>query len=313
VCMRFLDPRLWRLPFALLFSIVTGICALAAERESDDLRYFRDLVETRGYSLGQPVSPKITPDGKVIIFLRGGARDPVLRLYEFTIADAKLHEILRPEKLLQGAEEKLTAEERSRRERERKTLRGFTSFELSKDGSKLLVALSSKLYVIARADFHVTELPGRNWIDPHFSPDGRAVAAVNGGELHVIDLETEADVALTSGATETIQHAVAEFVAQEEMHRHEGFWWSPDSQSIAYQETDNSGVESRFIADPLHPETPPAKNFYPRAGTNNAKVRLGIVARWGGATRWVEWDREKYQYLARVVWTEAAASRSLMR
>ena len=80
---------------------------LAAEPESADLRYFRELVETRNYSLGQPVSPKITPDGKAVIFLRGGARDPVLRLYEFTIADAKLREILTPEKLLQGAEEKL--------------------------------------------------------------------------------------------------------------------------------------------------------------------------------------------------------------
>jgi dipeptidyl-peptidase 4 len=209
--------------------------------------------------------------------------------------------------LLQGAEEKLTAEERSRRERERQSLRGFTSFQLSKDGSKLLVALSSKLYVITRADGHVTELPGRNWIDPHFSPDGRAIAAVSGGELHVIDLETQADLALTSGATETVQHGTAEFVAQEEMNRHEGFWWSPDSKSIVYQETDNSGVESRFIADPLHPETAPAKNFYPRAGTQNAKVRLGIVARSGGDTRWVEWDREKYPYLARVVWKEAAA------
>ena len=313
VWMRFsIDPLPRRLAFALLFSIVTAISARAAEPESADLRYFRELVETRNYSLGQPVSPKITPDGKAVIFLRGGARDPVLRLYEFTIADAKLREILTPEKLLQGAEEKLTAEERSRRERERQSLRGFTSFQLSKDGSKLLVALSSKLYVITRADSHVTELPGRSWIDPHFSPDGRAVAAVNGGELHVIDLETQADVALTSGATETIQHGVAEFVAQEEMDRHEGFWWSPDSQWIAYQETDNSGVESRFIADPLHPETPPAKNFYPRAGTNNAKVRLGIVARSGGTTRWVEWDREKYPYLARVVWKEAAAPLCLL-
>jgi dipeptidyl-peptidase 4 len=311
--MRFsFDPLPRPLAFVLLFSIVTAISARAAEPESADLRYFRELVETRNYSLGQPVSPKITPDGKAVIFLRGGARDLVLRLYEFTIGGAKLREILTPEKLLQGAEEKLTAEERSRRERERQSLRGFTSFQLSDDGSKLLVALSSKLYVIARADSHVTELPGRSWIDPHFSPDGRAVAAVNGGELHVIDLETQADVALTSGATETIQHGVAEFVAQEEMDRHEGFWWSPDSQSIAFQETDNSGVESRFIADPLHPETPPAKNFYPRAGTNNAKVRLGVSARSGGATRWVEWDREKYPYLARVVWKEAAAPLCLL-
>src|SRR3989440_8945282 len=152
----------------------------ATKPESADLRYFRELVETRNYSLGQPVSPQITPDGKAVVFLRGGARDPVLRLYEFTIADGSLREILTPEKLLQGAEEKLTAEERSRRERERQSLKGFTSFHLSKDGGKLLVALSNKLYVITRADGRVAELPGKSWIDPHFSPGRRAVAAVGG-------------------------------------------------------------------------------------------------------------------------------------
>jgi dipeptidyl-peptidase 4 len=295
------------------FATIALVClalvrlGFAAEPESADLRYFRELIETRNYSLGQPVLPQITPDGKTVIFLRGGARDPVLRLYEFTIADGKLREILTPEKILQGKEEKLTAEEKSRRERERQSLRGFTSFELSKDGSEILVALSGKLYVIARSDDRVADLPGKNWIDPHFSPDGRTVAAVSAGELHAIDLATKTDTALTSGATETLQHGTAEFVAQEEMNRHEGFWWSPDSQSIAYQETDNSAVESRFIADPLHPEVPPAKNFYPRAGTPNAKVRLGIVARSGGETRWIEWDREKYPYLGRVVWKESAA------
>jgi len=286
---------------------LVGASLIAGEPESADLRYFRELIETRNYSLGQPVSPQFTPDGKAVVFLRGGARDPVLRLYEFTIADAKLREILTPEKILQGSEEKLTAEEKSRRERERQSLRGFTSFELSKDGTKILVALSSKLYVITRADGNVAELPGKSWIDPHFSPDGRAVAAVSGGELHVIDLESKSDTTLTSGATETLQHGTAEFVAQEEMNRHQGFWWSPDSQSIVYQETDNSGVEARFIADPLHPEIPPAKNFYPRPGTANAKVRVGIVARAGGETRWIDWDGEKFPYLARVVWKEPAA------
>src|SRR2546421_1753256 len=296
-----------RASLILFLSAALPTYLLGAEPESADLRYFRELVETRNYSLGQPVSPQMTPDGKAVIFLRGGARDPVLRLYEFTIADANLREILTPEKLLQGGEEKLTAEEKSRRERERQSLRGFTNFQLSKDGSKILVALSSRLYVIARSDGRVTELPGQNWIDPHFSPDGRAVAAVSGGELHVIDLETKTDKVLTAGASETLTHGTAEFVAQEEMDRHEGFWWSPDSRSLVYQETDNSGVESRFITDPLHPETAPAKNFYPRAGTQNAKVRLGIVGRAGGETRWIDWDREKYPYLARVVWKENAA------
>src|SRR2546423_2661181 len=202
---------------ALACVAVVASPVIAAEQESADLRYFRELVETRNYSLGQPVSPQITPDGKAVIFLRGGARDPVLRLYEFTIADGTLREILTPEKLLQGAEEKLTAEEKSRRERERQSLRGFTNFELSKDGGKILVALSSKLYVIARADRRVDELPDRNWIDPHFSPDGQAVAAVSGGELHIVDLETRTDVAVTSGAAVKIQNGTAEVAALEDM------------------------------------------------------------------------------------------------
>ena len=101
--------------FLVSFLACLATPLLAAEPESADLKYFRELVETRNYSLGQPVSPQITPDGKAVVFLRGGARDPVLRLYEFTIADGSLRETLTPEKLLQGAEEKLTAEERSRR------------------------------------------------------------------------------------------------------------------------------------------------------------------------------------------------------
>src|SRR5881396_3775318 len=106
---------------AVLVPLATTVTSHAAEPESADLRYFRELIETRNYSLGQPVSPQITPDGKAVVFLRGGARDPVLRLYEFTIADGKLREILTPEKILQGGEEKLTAEEKSRRERERQS------------------------------------------------------------------------------------------------------------------------------------------------------------------------------------------------
>ena len=35
----------------------------------------------------------------------------------------------------------------------------------------------------------------------------------------------------------------AEFVAQEEMNRDEGYWWSPDSRSLLVQETDTAGLE----------------------------------------------------------------------
>ena len=295
----------------LVLLLPLGLFA-APPAEDANLKFFRDLAETRSYSLGRPVAPKLTPDGASVIFLRGGPRDPVLRLYEFDVASGRERELITPAQLLGGAEEKLTAEEKARRERARVTLKGFTKFELSKDATRLLVTLSGKLYVINRADLKVTELPGKGWIDPRFSPDGAFVAAVQGGEVHVIDLATNTDHTLTSGATATLSHGTAEFVAQEEMARFAGYWWSPDSQWLAYQETDEAEVEPRYIGDPLHPETPPLKFYYPRAGSANAKVRLGVIARTGGPTRWIDWDVAHFPYLARVVWKEAGAPLSLL-
>ncbi len=288
--------------------------ALFAQSPSEEasLKFFRDLAETRDYKLGRPVSPKLTPDGTSVIFLRAAPRNPVLRLYEFTIADGRERELLSPEQLLGGGQEQLSAEEKARRERQRQSLAGFTFFRLSQDGARLLVSLSGKLYVVSRADLKHSVLPGENWIDPRFSPDGRFVAAVKDRELHLIDLADNSVRALTSGASETISHGASEFIAQEEMSRNSGFWWSPDSSMLLYQETDEAGVEVRYIHNPLHPEEPPSKHFYPKAGSPNATVRVGLVARAGGSTRWVSWDSAKYPYLARVTWDTPGAPLTLL-
>ncbi len=297
-----------------------------AADESANLKLFRDLAETRNYTLGRPVAPKITPDGQHAIFLRALPRDPTLRLFELELATGRERELLTPAQLLGGAEEQLSAEEKARRERQRQSLKGFTAYQLSNDGTRLLVTLSGKLYVIdraasaarSRARPRVTELPGAGWIDPRFSPDGNFVAAAGSDrELHVIDLTTTPPTAraVTRGATDALSHGTAEFVAQEEMSRNRGYWWSPDSTQLLCQETDESQVEVRYIADPLHPEVPPSKFFYPRAGTANAIVRLFLVPRedshaGADAARRlpVNWDNVAYPYLAHVSWPERAAA-----
>src|SRR3954468_13489132 len=119
-------------------SLALSFCAWAflahAVEEDANLKYFRDLAETRNYTLGRPVSPKLTPDGKTAIFLRSSPRDPTLRLYDFDLSTQKERELLTPEQLLGGVGEKLSAEEKARRERQRQSLKGFTTFRLSKDG-----------------------------------------------------------------------------------------------------------------------------------------------------------------------------------
>jgi len=294
-----------RCPLLFLAALASGW--LAVEAEDPSLVYSRDIAETRSYSLGFPRSPKLTPDGSAVVFLRGGPRDTVLRLYTFDVASKTEAELVTPQQLLNGANEVLSPEERAHRERTRDALHGFTEFELSRDGSHVLAALSGKLFVVGRVDHKIAALPGDGWISPHFSPDGAYVAAVGQGELNVIDLATLTAHPITSGATQTLRHATAEFIAQEEMNRFDGFWWSPDSRFLAYQETDESRVEVRYIVDPLNPAAPPLRAAYPHAGAANAKVRLGVVARDGGPTQWVRWDNEKYPYMARVEWKEPGA------
>lgn len=305
--MRFISP------FACALALFSpGILAAAAPTPDQPLEHFRDLADTRNFTLGRPEAARLTPDGTAVIFLRGGPRDPVLRLYELEVKSGSERELLTPESLLGTEGEVISGQEKARRERARVTNRGFTAFDLSQDGRRILVTLSGRLYVLDRAAAAglppaVIALPGEDWIDPRFAPDGTAVAAVRGGELHVIELTTLEVRALTAGAGESLSHGLAEFVAQEEMSRAEGYWWSPDSRSLAYQQTDESEVEARYVADPLHPEQPPAKFYYPKAGSPNAKVRLGIIPRQGGETTWVQWDAGHHPYLARVAWNKSAA------
>jgi dipeptidyl-peptidase-4 len=269
-----------------------------------DTSYLRTHAETRGFMLGRPVKAKPTPDGEAVLFLRAEARVPKLRLYEFDVATGKTRELLTPEQVLKGAEEKLSAEEKARRERMRVSVGGFTDFYLSRDGSLILLSLSGKLYVVDRSSGAVRELKtGTGTIlDAKFAPDGKSVAYVRDYDVYVYDLAAEKEKRLTTGGTELHTHGLAEFVAQEEMDRYSGFWWSPDARFIVYEDADASDVEVWYVSDPAHPERPAQPSFYPRPGKANVKVRLGVIPAAGGETVWLKWDAKKYPYLARVQW-----------
>ncbi len=273
-------------------------------RAGVDTRLLEQFARTQRFSQGRPSRIRVTPDGDAALFLRTPAGSEARALYAWERATRRERVLVTAEQLLGAGEETLSPEERARRERQRVQGRGITSYDLSRDGAKILVPLSGRLFVVERATGAVRELPssGAAPIDARFSPDGRSVSLVRGGELAVIDLATGVERQITRGANENLQHAVAEFVAQEELDRMEGYWWSPDGARIAYQETDLSHVERLRISDPSHPESAPDETAYPRVGTPNADVKLGVVPVAGGPTRWIAWDRARYPYLATVRW-----------
>ncbi len=268
-----------------------------------DATYLRDHAQTRGFLSGRPVQAEPTPDGKAVLFLRGGPRSGKLSLYEFDVASKKTRELLSPQQLFQG-EEKLSPEEKARRERMRLSAAGFATYKLSPDGKLVLLPFAGKLFVFDRTTQQSRELktaPGA-LLDPRFAPDGSMIAFVRDHDVYVYHLKNNKEARVTTGGSEILSHGLAEFIAQEEMDRFAGYWWSPDSRSIAYQESNAKGVEVWHVSDASQPGQTPTPFYYPRPGKANVDVKLGVVPIAGGATKWVAWDREKYPYLATVRW-----------
>ncbi len=245
-----------------------------------DTSFLEQYALTRRFSAGRPRAIKIVPDGTAVLFLRSGPRSRVHDLYEFNVATGDERVLLTADQILQGAAEELSVEERARRERMRLSARGIAMYTLSKDGAQILVPLSGRLFVIQRTTGDVKELrSGKGFpLDARFSPDGRYVSCVRGGELYVTTIETGEERRLTFGANDVVTHGLAEFVAQEEMGRRKGYWWSPDSKTLVYQRTSTEGLETMHIADAMHPERKPQTWPYPRPGMKNAEVTLGLLS-----------------------------------
>src|SRR5207302_6168705 len=76
---------------------------------------------TSGFRSGQPASIAIPRGGGEVLFLRSGPRDRVQSLWSFDPRTGSERELVTAAKLLGGAEETLSPEEKARRERLRLT------------------------------------------------------------------------------------------------------------------------------------------------------------------------------------------------
>ncbi|MHC5542991.1 S9 family peptidase, partial [Singulisphaera rosea] len=198
----------------------------------------------------------------------------------------------------------LSAAEKLRRERQRLRETGITQVIRAEEADVAIIPLGGDLYLQRRTEAleRITETPSPE-IDPKLNRDGTKVAFVRDDELHVIDLATKKETRLTRGARDGVTHGLAEFIAQEEMDRFSGFWWSPDGGRIAYQETDERHIPLYSIVHQGGESYSVETHRYPFAGAANAKVRLGVVDVSGGETRWIDFeDAQRDSYLARVNW-----------
>ena len=198
----------------------------------------------------------------------------------------------------------VSKEESLRRERQRLRDTGIAQIARAEDAELFVAPIGGDLYVLEPGKplrrLAKTAAPE---LDPRPSPDGTRIAFAREGELHVVDAAGGREVTLTKGATEGLSHGQAEFIAQEELGRFSGFWWSPDGSKIVYQQTDERDVPLFSITHQDGAQPSVETHRYPFAGAKNATVRLGVVAASGGATTWLNLSEPNEEvYLARVDW-----------
>jgi dipeptidyl-peptidase 4 len=249
---------------------------------------------------------KISPDGARVTFLKGKETDyERLDLWEYNLKDDESRMLFNSDELHQG-DEQLSDEEKARRERLRLSGTGIVSYEWSKDGKALFFPLAGDVYywkvgtdkpqkVVSTPEFET---------DVKFSPKGNYLSYIREQNLYILNLESGKETALTSDGGGTLKYGMAEFIAQEEMDRMTGYWWSEDESKIAFIKVDESPVQEVTRSEIYAEEIKMITQRYPFAGSNNVIVELGIIALGNLDTKWVDLGPNKDIYLPRVKWTK---------
>ena len=250
-----------------------------------------------------------SPDDRLVTCLFSPEHSLVRQLFAFDASTAERRLLLTPPG--SGAlEENLSREEQLRRERQRMLTLGVTHYAWADKLNRLLAPLPDGLYVQDGEDAPLRQVVdtanAAPALDPRFSPDGETIAYVQDGEIYLVPAAGGEPRQLTHGAREKgLTHGLAEYIAQEEMDRSQGYWWSPDGKWMLFEEVDESHI-------PLYHIVHQGKEFagapveeahrYPFAGQPNAHVRLGVIPVSGGEVAWLDLGSEPDIYLARAGW-----------
>jgi len=242
---------------------------------------------------------KISPDGSRVTFLKGKDTDyERMDLWEYNIASGKTRLLFDSDDLHSG-KEVLSDEEKARRERMRLSGTGIVSYQWSSDGKALLFPLGGDIYYYkvgnkkARKIINTPEFE----TDSKFSPKGNFISFIRDQNLFILQIETGNETQLTQDGKGPIKNGMAEFVAQEEMDRMTGYWWSPNEKHIAFLRVDETPVKKVIRNEIYAEEIKLIEQRYPATGTNNVIIQLAVTDIKGKKIRFIELDKAQFTSL----------------
>ncbi|MEC7533577.1 MAG: DPP IV N-terminal domain-containing protein [Pseudomonadota bacterium] len=238
---------------------------------------FERVFASPGLDGPTPRKVKLSPDGRYLTVLRN--READRERYDLWAYDRNAGEwamLVDSEALGSGRD--LSEDEKMQRERARVgSLKGIIDYQWTKDASGVLVPLDGDLY-LARLGGETVQLTDteESELNPALSNTGAYVSFVRDRRLWVGETGGEAQP-VTPKEGEDVRWGEAEFVAQEEMARLTGYWWSPDDRRVAVERFDESmvGVVTRAAIGATG--TKVFDQRYPVAGSENADVELYVM------------------------------------
>ena len=192
----------------------------------------------------------------------------------------------------------------------------ISDYEWSDDNSKLLLFNNTKKVwrYNTRGDYWVLNLkngqltqigkglPESSLMFAKFSPDGSRVAYLSNLNIYAEDIATGVITQLTKDGGGDIINGTFDWVYEEELDDRDGFRWSPDGKTIAYWQSDTKGVGTFYLINNVDSNySKPIPLPYPKVGTTNSAVKVGVVSATGGLTRWFDVPGDpRNNYLARM-------------
>ena len=183
----------------------------------------------------------------------------------------------------------------------------------SPDGKQMLIPADHDLFLfdLDTQEAERLTLDPQTERDPAFSPDGNRIAYTKNGYLCLYDLDSRKEIELVHQGQNKLVGRF-DWVYEEEFEIRKGFYWSPDSRSIAFYELDVSD-EPLILLNEGSDLSSAETMRYPRAGDSNAKVRIGVINIGNRKINWMDTGRNSDCYIPRIHWLPDASSLMIQR
>jgi dipeptidyl-peptidase-4 len=289
----------------LMKRIALFILLISATAHAQKQWTVEDIFKDGGPTGTPPRNLEWSPDGKLLTFLAPdntvGKQGDLLALDPAT---GKITVLATQDKLT-------TATPLSEKDKDHRARYGMPSYTWAADSRHLILDSGGviSLYDIAtQTATRIVDTQNGSGDDPKFSPDAKSISYLRDHNLFVAPAtpDSHRELNLTNTTDDAILNGEVDWVYLEELDVRSNYFWSPDSQRIAYLQADETKVPEYPLTNLSGVHATVDMQRYPQPGDPNPSVRVGVVSARGGKTKWLDIPQSPgNDYIPRFGWVDA--------